>query len=262
MQVTRESLHRYYSQQEDDERRMYRADRLRAYAQSHRLREIASLAARYLPFSPDARVLDLGCGDGFATDRVLDGLPRSMCLGIDLSVHKLKVMRAKLARCCATVADAERVPLKSASFDIVLCLELIEHVLDPLSVLKEVRRLLRPNGRCLISTPADSFMQPTLVRTLSKLKHRNGRGKKFNEHLHFTSIALLRPMFQEARLGIVAQQPVGFQHPLRAFVAGRVRSERLIEFERWLSRGLPFGSFGAGPLTFGNEYLVLCARPL
>lgn len=262
MEVTRENLHRYYADQKDDERRMYKADRLRSHAQSHRLREIANLAARHLPFSPDARVLDLGCGDGYATGRVLEGRPRSTCLGLDLSIPKLKSMRGRFEHCCAAVADAEGVPLKSASFDIILCLELIEHVLEPVSVLKEIRRLLRPNGRCLISTPADSFMQPTLVRALSKLKHRNGRGKRFNEHLHFTSFAMLRPMFQEARLGIVARQAVGFQHPLRSFVASRMRSERLIEFERWLSRGLPFGSFGAGPLTFGNEYLVLCARPI
>lgn len=261
MDITKDYLIRYYSQQSDDEQRMYKADRTRTYAQYLRLREIADFAARHLPFSPAARVLDLGCGDGYATEHALGRQPCSVCIGLDLSFSKLRVMRGRIERCHTIAADAECVPLKSASFDMVFCFELLEHVLDPLSLLVEIGRLLRRDGRCLISAPADSIMQPAVISTLSRLKYLNGRKKRFNEHLHFTSIARMRPMLAEARLTMVAHKLVGFQYPLRSVVATRARSGKLVSLERRISGILRFGSFGIGPLTFGNEYLLLCVRP-
>ncbi len=262
MEITREFLIRYYSEQNEDEQRMYGADRLREHVQYFRLREIAAFAVKHLPFSPCSRLVDLGCGDGYATERALGGQARSSCVGIDLSLPKLRTMTGRLVRSYGLAADAEFVPLKSASFEIVLCLELLEHVLEPLALLKEIRRLMRRDARCIISAPADSLLQPALVHALSRLKHWDRRQRQFHEHLHFTSIARLRPMLDKARLQVVAYELVGFQHPLRAAVAARMPTQRLYSLERWVSRRFRFGSFGVGSLTFGNEYLLLCVRPL
>ena len=84
-------------------------------------------------------LLDLGCG----------GRPYAPLfthlryLGIDLaSVHGRPDV----------LAVAERVPLRSSSFDVVLSTQQLEHVNDPTAVLAEARRLLRPGGRLLLST--------------------------------------------------------------------------------------------------------------
>jgi SAM-dependent methyltransferase len=51
------------------------------------------------------------------------------------------------------LADLHELPLGDATFDFVLCTEVLEHVSDPARVLAELRRILRPGGRLLLTTP-------------------------------------------------------------------------------------------------------------
>lgn len=51
------------------------------------------------------------------------------------------------------LSDATEIPVKSNHFNVVICSQLLEHVIDPLKVLKEIFRVLRPGGKLLLSTP-------------------------------------------------------------------------------------------------------------
>ena len=51
------------------------------------------------------------------------------------------------------VCDITKIPLPNASLDAILCTEVLEHVLDPMAVLEEFARLLKPEGRLLLSAP-------------------------------------------------------------------------------------------------------------
>jgi SAM-dependent methyltransferase len=46
----------------------------------------------------------------------------------------------------------EAIPVEDASFDVVLCLQVLEHVPDPAAAVRELRRVVRPGGRVLLST--------------------------------------------------------------------------------------------------------------
>jgi SAM-dependent methyltransferase len=52
------------------------------------------------------------------------------------------------------VANAERIPFRSQTFDLVLCTQMLEYATDPLLVLSEIHRVLKPGGRLLLSVPA------------------------------------------------------------------------------------------------------------
>jgi ubiquinone/menaquinone biosynthesis C-methylase UbiE len=54
------------------------------------------------------------------------------------------------------VADATAIPEPDASFDVVLCTEVLEHVPEPMRVIGEIARLLRPGGRLILTAPLGS----------------------------------------------------------------------------------------------------------
>jgi SAM-dependent methyltransferase len=54
----------------------------------------------------------------------------------------------------SVVAQAEKVPLRDCSFDLVICAQMLEYAADPSAVVKEIFRVLRPGGRLLLSVPS------------------------------------------------------------------------------------------------------------
>jgi SAM-dependent methyltransferase len=99
------------------------------------------------------RVLDIGCGEGwFASELVRAGVS---VVGIDVAQEPLRRARARDPALDLRLVDAEGPwPLEDAGFDAVWAGETIEHVADTAGWLSEVRRVLRPGGRLLLSTPA------------------------------------------------------------------------------------------------------------
>jgi demethylmenaquinone methyltransferase/2-methoxy-6-polyprenyl-1,4-benzoquinol methylase len=116
----------------------------------HRTVRLA-LAGRTTP----ARVLDLCCGTGDLTFLAESGEPRpARLLGVDFTLPMLAVAerRARAAGSSATFVegDALRLPLASASADIVTIGYGLRNVADPLAALKEIRRVLAPGGRVVV----------------------------------------------------------------------------------------------------------------
>jgi 2-polyprenyl-6-hydroxyphenyl methylase/3-demethylubiquinone-9 3-methyltransferase len=103
----------------------------------------------------DAAVLDVGCGGGLLSEALARVGAR--VTAIDLAPNLLKVARlhglesgVKVEYRQTTVeALAEEVP---ASFDVVTCMEMLEHVPDPASIVRACATLLKPGGRLFLST--------------------------------------------------------------------------------------------------------------
>jgi ubiquinone/menaquinone biosynthesis C-methylase UbiE len=98
------------------------------------------------------RVLDVGCAEGrFAAHLAGAG---AQVVGIDVAEEPLRRGRGRDADLdLRLVPAAARWPLEDASFDVVWAGEVIEHVADTAGWLSEIRRVLRPQGRLLLSTP-------------------------------------------------------------------------------------------------------------
>jgi 2-polyprenyl-3-methyl-5-hydroxy-6-metoxy-1,4-benzoquinol methylase len=93
--------------------------------------------------------LDLGCGEGVLLSSLASRLPlESHLVGMDV------VPPPNGARWRAVTADiASTLPFADHSFDVVVAGEVLEHVPHPDRMLSEIRRLLTPNGRLVLSTP-------------------------------------------------------------------------------------------------------------
>ena len=111
-------------------------------------------ALDWLDLDPDDRVLDVGCGTGFATEGLL--ARTDDVHGLDQSVHQLREAWGKLGkrgRVAFYLGDAERLPFRDGAFDAVWSSGSIEYWPDPVATLRECRRVARPGGRVLVVGP-------------------------------------------------------------------------------------------------------------
>jgi len=103
------------------------------------------------------RILDAGCGFGWTDIILAQKFPDSEVVGIDLSEPLLQ--RANQAAQSASLdkrvkfekADVQRIPYADASFDVVLNLNMVHLVEDPIEMLNEIERVLAPNGLLFIA---------------------------------------------------------------------------------------------------------------
>ncbi len=115
---------------------------------------LSLLGSPELHGGPKARglALDIGCGTGY-TAMVLQSNFR--IVGADVSRDALRLSRERgLARLCQIDTAGFSLPFKSASFDLVLALDVIEHIEDDVQALKECGRILKDKGLLIVTVPA------------------------------------------------------------------------------------------------------------
>ena len=111
-----------------------------------------------------ARVLEVGAGNGY----LVPHLQRrgAKYFGMDLAFSAVRDFpQSKEARAHALVADGECLPFRSDSFDVLLCMEVLEHVHHPATLIDESFRVVRPGGHLVFSSPSylNLFIIPKLL---------------------------------------------------------------------------------------------------
>lgn len=103
-----------------------------------------------------ARVVDVGCGGGILAESM--ALRGADVLGIDLSVKPLRVAQLHAMECGVAHLEYREVSAEGlaaerpGAFDVVTCMEMLEHVPDPSSVVRACATLARPGGWLFFST--------------------------------------------------------------------------------------------------------------
>jgi 2-polyprenyl-3-methyl-5-hydroxy-6-metoxy-1,4-benzoquinol methylase len=99
------------------------------------------------------RVLDAGCGVGYGTN-LMSRAGASAATGVDVANAVIEAAIPDAAPGVSFVAaDLKALPFEDASFDVVVCFEVIEHVEAPEEVIAELTRVLAPEGVLLVSSP-------------------------------------------------------------------------------------------------------------
>jgi SAM-dependent methyltransferase len=142
---------------------------------------------------PGDRVLDLGCGAG----RFVAALQQVGAQPVGVEVAEAALERARRNAPGGDLRLLEpdgSLPLEHASMDLVWCSEVLEHVADTGHVLLEVRRVLRPGGRLLVTVPYHGRVKSAAIALLRFDAHFDPLG----EHLRFYTRSSLRSTLERS----------------------------------------------------------------
>lgn len=103
-----------------------------------------------LPLAPDAQVLDAGCGSGRTLEELVD---YGEVAGIELDPDAAGLARSR-GLADVRVGRLEKLPWEADAFDLITCLDVIEHTADDRVTLTELQRVCRPGGFALVTVPA------------------------------------------------------------------------------------------------------------
>lgn len=110
----------------------------------------------YLELQDGETVLDCGCGYGFYP-LLMSKLRNVHVVGIDEALDRLRVGQEHTPNASFVNGDGQGLPFADASFDKILLSEVLEHIPDQQAALKELRRILKPNGILAISVPHANY---------------------------------------------------------------------------------------------------------
>ncbi|MGI8714975.1 MAG: class I SAM-dependent methyltransferase [Solirubrobacteraceae bacterium] len=159
------------------------------------------------------RVLDLGCGEGDLT--AVLAMIGARALGVDVAEAALQRARSRHPELEFELAAIDGpLPHSDGAFDVVWASEVIEHVADTARWLSEVRRVLAPRGRLLVTTPSHGRLRLAL----------GGIGRysePLGDHLHLYSAASLAEVLTEFGFGELQVRAVAGPPLLRRLLTAR-----------------------------------------
>lgn len=125
-------------------------------------RALVNEALDTLDLTSDADVLDVGCGDGFLTAALAARTPDGVVVGADASPRMIATAHRSAPRGPAgpvfVVADARSLPVRGASFDLVVSFNALHWVREQRRALGEIAAALRPGGRAVIQVVCASAL--------------------------------------------------------------------------------------------------------
>jgi cyclopropane fatty-acyl-phospholipid synthase-like methyltransferase len=145
----------------------------------------------FFAFNLGDRVLNIGCGEG-AQVVVYAGQYREM-IGIDINRGRLEKSKEamRLFKICSytpIVANVEKTPFSSGTFDKAIAVDIVEHVQSPHQLCCEAHRTLNENGEMLITFPAmhDKFtsLVTALVHIIKRQRNDGAKLKEWNPDAH------------------------------------------------------------------------------
>ncbi len=125
-------------------------------------------------------LLDIGCASGYMLSNLTSVNPSAKYYGVDVYKEAINFAKKHYPSIVFKVGSAEKLPFGNASFDMITFYEAIEHVQDPLSSLKEIKRVLNKNGVCILAMDSGN-----LLFRLTWFVWENTKGKIWKgAHLH------------------------------------------------------------------------------
>jgi len=176
-------------------------------------------------------ILDVGCGTG---RNLLEFVQIGKSFGIDINEQAIEFCKKRGLDNVAQ-SPAERIDFGAGTFDIITCLDLLEHVANPVEVLLELKRLLKDDGKVIITVPAFRILWSQHDEALCHLR----RYEKYS-------------LLNDLRVAGFKIKAINYFFFLSFFVVAPIRISR-----RFFSRSSYSSDTTTQPPNFLNEVLKL-----
>ena len=146
------------------------------------------------------KYLDIGCNGGLLMKKVADKCGGREVWGMDISEKSIKYAQKKYPNFRFKVSDAINLPFEDNYFDLITCLEVLEHIPEPKTAIQEMRRCLKIGGELVLLVPTESIF----FRTIWYFWTRFGRGRVWHEtHVNKIKSSELENILEEMDFEIV-----------------------------------------------------------
>ena len=161
--------------------------------------EVAQIFERLV--QAQMRVIDLGCGNGQTSGPALRALGASY-VGVDVSATAVAAA-VEAGFDAHVIEDACELPFDDASFDVGVCIEVLEHLFRPDLAAAELARVLRPGAWAVFTVPNVAFWRRRTDLALFGRWHPFGDDRSIEEpwrdpHIRFFAAAPLRRMLERS----------------------------------------------------------------
>lgn len=146
----------------------------------------------------NGRILDVGCHAGMFTKVILNKTGSKAIYGIDISPQAIILAKKRIPYGKFKVGNASNISFKDNYFEVVYCLEALEHIDDPEKAISEIHRVLNKKGHAVFLVPTDNklFRIVWLIWTLYYPVWRHAHVNSFNGNN-------LEKVLQKARFKII-----------------------------------------------------------
>lgn len=125
------------------------------------LKRIDRLRFLFEEIPSEKKILNIGCGPGVDIDFLLK--TDNEVHGVDISDDALKLANERgIIPCKLDLSSSKQLPFEDASFDFIIATDIFEHLFEPLNILADCHRLLKPDGTLIASVPNHFFWKMRL----------------------------------------------------------------------------------------------------
>lgn len=123
------------------------------------------------------RILEIGAGEGGVISQLND---KNIVIGSDISESGVDQCNKLGIKCILNDISSEKLPFNNGTFDYVIMLEVLEHVKSPQIAIEEIQRVLKKNGKLIVSTPnprmGHKFIYPSVFEFWNLKKYYENLG--------------------------------------------------------------------------------------
>lgn len=200
---------------------------IRAFWHKERFLEMQAL----MNTNADSALLDYGCASGSFLGHLT--IPYKIAYGIDIAAPQIQLASEKYGsdKLKFIVGDHKNLDFEDGAFDYITNTEVIEHVTrqDGLEMLRVFHRLLKPNGRLLLSTPNYTSLWPVIELFVNKFSEVDYE----HQHINKLGIRSCQKMLLESGFTIEKLQTIFVLSPFLAGLSYR-GSQKIFQFEKAL----------------------------